>query len=122
MSMESDDGYMELALFEARKAESADEVPIGAIVVVDDVVVARGYNQPISASDPTAHAEIVALRDAARQAANYRLSAATLYCTLEPCMMCAGAMIHARIQRLVFGALDPKAGSGGSIYNVLITT
>jgi len=119
MPVESDEQFMEMALAEARKAESADEVPVGAVVVVDGVVVARGFNQPISASDPTAHAEIVALRDAARREGNYRLSAATLYCTLEPCMMCAGAMIHARIARLVFGTLDPKAGSAGSIYNVL---
>ena len=119
MPVGSDEQFMELALEEARKAELADEVPVGAVVVVAGVVVASGFNQPISASDPTAHAEIVVLRDAARLGGNYRLSAATLYCTLEPCMMCAGAMIHARIPRLVFGALDPRAGSAGSIYNVL---
>ena len=111
--------YMEMALAEARNADSAGEVPVGAIVVIEGSVVARAFNQPISTSDPTAHAEMVALREAARVAGNYRLSAATMYCTLEPCMMCAGAMIHARLARLVFGALDPKAGSAGSIYNVL---
>jgi tRNA(adenine34) deaminase len=111
--------YMEMALAEARNADRVGEVPIGAVIVVEGSVVARAFNQPISASDPTAHAEMVALREAARVAGNYRLSAATMYCTLEPCMMCAGAMIHARLARLVFGALDPKAGSAGSIYNVL---
>jgi tRNA(adenine34) deaminase len=111
--------YMEMALAEARKADVAGEVPVGAVVLIDGSVVARAFNQPISTSDPTAHAEMVALREATRVAGNYRLSAATIYCTLEPCMMCAGAMIHARVARLVFGALDPKAGSAGSIYNVL---
>ena len=111
--------YMEMALAEARNAERAGEVPVGAVIVVDGAVIARGFNQPISTNDPTAHAEMIALREAARSAANYRLSAATMYCTLEPCMMCAGAMIHARLAKLVFGALDPKAGSAGSIYNVL---
>ena len=119
MSADFDAQYMEMALAEARRAGQAGEVPIGAVIVIDGAVVARAFNQPISANDPTAHAEMIALREAARSAGNYRLSAATLYCTLEPCMMCAGAMIHARIARLVFGALDPKAGSAGSIYNVL---
>jgi tRNA(adenine34) deaminase len=111
--------YMEMALAEARNADHVGEVPVGAVIVLEGSVVARAFNQPISANDPTAHAEMVALREAARVAGNYRLSAATMYCTLEPCMMCAGAMIHARLARLVFGALDPKAGSAGSIYNVL---
>jgi tRNA(adenine34) deaminase len=119
MHMDSDEQYMDLALAEARKAEAADEVPVGAVVVVAGVVAGRGFNQPISSHDPTAHAEIVALREAARDRENYRLSEATVYCTLEPCIMCAGAMIHARIARLVFGTPDPKAGSAGSIYNVL---
>ena len=110
---------MDLALAEAQKAESAGEVPVGAIVVADGAVVGRGFNQPISTNDPTAHAEVVALREAARTIGNYRLSTVTMYCTVEPCVMCAGAMIHARIARLVFGAPDPKAGSAGSIYNVL---
>jgi tRNA(adenine34) deaminase len=117
--MESDVAYMDLALAQAKKAEMAGEVPVGAIVVSDGIVIGRGFNQPISGYDPTAHAEIIALREAARYQRNYRLSYATLYCTVEPCMMCAGAMIHARIVRLVFGTPDPKAGSAGSIYNVL---
>ena len=110
---------MDLALTEARKAEQAEEVPVGAIIVLEDAVIGSGFNQPISTNDPTAHAEIVALRKAAESVGNYRLSGAVMYCTVEPCMMCAGAMIHARISRLVFGAPDPKAGSAGSIYNVL---
>jgi len=119
MLADFDARYMEMALAEARNADAAGEVPVGAVIVIEGTVVARAFNQPISTSDPTAHAEMVALREATRAVGNYRLSAATMYCTLEPCMMCAGAMIHARIARLVFGALDPKAGSAGSIYNVL---
>lgn len=119
MYTESDAPYMDLALAEAARAESLNEVPVGAIVVLNDEVIGRGFNQPISAHDATAHAEIMAMREASRALKNYRLSDATMYCTLEPCMMCAGAMIHARIARLVFGTVDPKAGSAGSIYNVL---
>src|ERR1044071_365614 len=119
MLSDFDAAYMEMALAEARNANDAGEVPVGAVIVIDGSVVARALNKPISTSDPTAHAEMVALREAARVAGNYRLSTATMYCTLEPCMMCAGAMIHARLARLVFGALDPRAGSAGSIYNVL---
>ena len=119
MSMESDANYMDLALAEARKAESMNEVPVGAVVVSQGAVIGSGYNQPVSGADPTAHAEIIALRQAARHQRNYRLSNATMYCTVEPCLMCAGAMIHARIDRLVFGTPDPKAGSAGSIYNIL---
>jgi tRNA(adenine34) deaminase len=110
---------MALALIEAKKAESAGEVPVGAVIVCADAVIGRGFNQPISQNDPTAHAEIIALRAAGCIRQNYRLSNATMYCTVEPCMMCAGAMIHARLTRLVFGTPDPKAGSAGSIYNVL---
>jgi tRNA(adenine34) deaminase len=119
MSTDFDAQYMEMALEEARNADRAGEVPVGAVIVIGGAVIARAFNQPISTKDPTAHAEMVALREAARSAGNYRLASATMYCTLEPCMMCAGAMIHARVARLVFGALDPKAGSAGSIYNVL---
>ena len=119
MNIELDERFMDLALDEARKAESAGEVPVGAIAVDDGMVIGRGFNQPISTKDPTAHAEILALREAARTAGNYRLSGVTLYCTVEPCLMCAGAMIHARIDRLVLGAPDPKAGAAGSIYNVV---
>ena len=112
--------YMDLALDESRKARAAGEVPVGAIIINDSgEVIGRGHNHPISGIDPTAHAEIVALREAARNAGNYRLTGATLYCTIEPCTMCAGAIIHARIRRVVFGAPDFKAGAAGSIYNVL---
>ena len=115
-----DDRYMELALEEARKAKAAGEVPIGA-VIVDGTgqVIGIGFNQPVSSCDPTAHAEIVALRNAARRIGNYRLTALTLYCTMEPCAMCAGAIVHARIARLVYGAADPKAGAAGSLYNIV---
>jgi len=119
MYMEADEQFMDLALGEAEKAMAAGEVPVGAVVVSAGTVVGRGYNRPISAMDPTAHAEMLAIREAARASGNYRLPEVTLYCTVEPCMMCAGAMIHARISRLVFGTPDPKAGSAGSIYNVL---
>jgi len=111
---------MDLALAEARRAESAGEVPVGAVIVhADGNVISRGFNQPISTHDPTAHAEIVAMRAAARLIGNYRLTELTLYCTMEPCVMCAGAIVHARIQRLVFGAADARAGAAGSIYDVV---
>lgn len=119
MQSESDEYYMGLALAEAQKAQPAGEVPVGAVIVSGGYVIGKGFNRPISGNDPTAHAEIVALRDAAQHQQNYRLSDATLYCTVEPCMMCAGAIIHARIARVVFGTPDPKAGAAGSIYNVL---
>jgi tRNA(adenine34) deaminase len=119
MYLESVELFMDLALAEARKAELAGEIPVGAVIIADGTVVGRGFNQPITTKDPTAHAEIVALREAARNVGNYRLTEVSLYCTVEPCVMCAGAMIHARIKRLIFGTLDPKAGSAGSIYNVL---
>jgi tRNA(adenine34) deaminase len=102
---------MRLALEEAQRAAERGEVPVGAVVVVDGDVIARGHNQPISAHDPTAHAEIVALREAGRAAGNYRLTGASLYVTVEPCLMCVGAMVHARIGELVFGAAEPKAGA-----------
>jgi len=108
------------ALEQARTALGAGEVPVGAVVVAaDGTIVGRGYNHPISSQDPTGHAEIMALREAARSIGNYRLTGMTLVCTLEPCVMCAGAIVHARIARLVFGAYDPKAGAAGSIYNVV---
>ena len=102
---------MREALAEARLAGEAGEVPVGAVVVIDEAIVGRGHNQPISTSDPTAHAEIVALRDAARRIGNYRLTGAFLYVTVEPCIMCVGAMVHARIGTIVFGAHEPKAGA-----------
>jgi tRNA(adenine34) deaminase len=108
------DDFMGLALIEARKAAAAGEVPVGAIVVIDGRVVGAGFNQPITAHDPTAHAEIVAMRQAAQGMENYRLTGATLYVTVEPCMMCVGAMVHARIELVVFGTTEPKAGSMSS--------
>ncbi len=114
-----DDACMLDALEEACRGMAAGEVPIGAIVVRDGQIVARAHNAPISTSDPTAHAEVLALREAARKAGNYRLTGATLYVTVEPCAMCAGAMLHARIARLVYGARDPKAGAVVSLFRLL---
>jgi tRNA(adenine34) deaminase len=110
---------MRRALELAAMAAAAGEVPVGAVVVRDGVVLGEGYNQPIGAVDPTAHAEIVALRDAARRTGNYRLGGATLYATIEPCTMCAGALVHARIDRLVYGARETKAGAIESTAAVL---
>jgi tRNA(adenine34) deaminase len=109
--MEPHDTHMRAALDEARRAFDAGEVPVGAVVVLNGEIVGRGFNQPIGAKDPTAHAEVVALRAAARFVGNYRLVGATLYVTIEPCLMCVGAMVHARVGTLVFGALEPKAGA-----------
>ncbi|MDE2197282.1 MAG: tRNA adenosine(34) deaminase TadA [Gammaproteobacteria bacterium] len=117
----SDERWMHEALLFARRAEAAGEVPVGAVVIKDGVIIGRGFNQPISAHDPAAHAEIIAMREAARTLKNYRLTDAVLYVTLEPCAMCAGAMVHARIRRLVFGALDPRAGAAGSLFNIVQT-
>ena len=103
--------FMREALDLAREAERLGEVPVGAVVVVNGEVIGRGFNRPITTNDPTAHAEIVALRDAARRIGNYRLTGSTLYVTIEPCQMCVGAMVHARIARLVYGAPEPKAGA-----------
>jgi tRNA(adenine34) deaminase len=108
---------MRAALACARNAADAGEVPVGAVVVQDGRVIGEGFNQPIASHDPTAHAEIVALRAAAKSAANYRLTNATMYVTVEPCLMCVGAMIHARIGVVVFGALEPKAGALQSMTN-----
>jgi tRNA(adenine34) deaminase len=109
---------MAQALALAEEAARAGEVPVGAVVVKDGRVIGRGYNRPISSSDPTAHAEIVALREAAEALGNYRLPGCALYVTLEPCAMCVGAMIHARLARIVFGARDPKTGACGSIVDL----
>jgi tRNA(adenine34) deaminase len=117
--MISDLDAMQIALAEARKAAEAGEVPIGAVMVCRGEVIARGQNSVIRSSDPTAHAEIVALRQAARTFGNYRLNGCTLYVTLEPCAMCAGAMVHARLDRLVYAAADPKAGACGSVLSVV---
>ena len=110
-SMTEHDAFMRAALEEARRGFEAGEVPIGAVVTLGDRVIGRGFNQPISRTDPTAHAEIVALRDAAAIIGNYRLIDTTLYVTIEPCLMCVGAMVHARVGTLVFGAAEPKAGA-----------
>jgi tRNA(adenine34) deaminase len=110
---------MEAALAEARAGAEAGEVPIGAVIVSDGAILARGQNCVLRSNDPTAHAEIVALRAAAAALSNYRLNGCTLYVTLEPCAMCAGAMIHARLERLVFAAADPKAGACGSVLAVV---
>jgi len=114
-----DAAYMRRALELARHAEEAGEVPVGALVVLNDEIIGEGWNQPIVTHDPTAHAEIVALRAAAVRTKNYRIPEAVLYVTLEPCAMCAGAMVHARIARVVYGAADPKSGAAGSVFNLL---
>ena len=114
----SDEVFMRLALDLASQANAIDEVPVGAVVVRDGEVIGRGFNAPISTRDPTAHAETQALRDAARTLGNYRLNTCDLYVTLEPCAMCAGAIQHARIARVVYGALDPKTGACGSIIDL----
>ena len=114
----ADDLYMREALELARQAERLDEVPVGAVVVKDGEIIGRGFNQPITARDPTAHAEVIAMRHAAHQIGNYRLVDCELYVTLEPCAMCAGAIIHARLGWLVFGATDPKTGACGSVIDL----
>lgn len=114
----SDSIYMRQAISQAHNAWALGEVPVGALVVKDGVVIATGFNQPIGTHDPTAHAEIMALRAAASILGNYRLPGCELYVTLEPCAMCAGAMMHARLARVVFGASDPKTGTCGSIVNL----
>ena len=111
MARVTDDELMSAALDEARRARDAGEVPIGAVVALDGEIVGRGFNQPISSGDPTAHAEIVAIRDAAARVGNYRLTGATLCVTIEPCLMCVGALVHARISTLIFGAPEPKSGA-----------
>jgi tRNA(adenine34) deaminase len=116
---ETDSYWMRIALNAARQAELAGEVPVGAIIVVDDKPVATGANRTISDNDPTAHAEMVALRAAAKELGNYRLAGVTMYVTIEPCAMCAGAMVQARIDRLVYGADDPKGGAIRSCFAIL---
>jgi len=117
--MIEDEKWMSFALEQARKAEKEGEVPVGAILVKDDLVIARAYNKPISSNDPTAHAEIQLIRAAGEELKNYRLPGTTLYVTLEPCAMCLGAIMHARIERVVFGAHDPKTGVCGSSENFM---
>ncbi len=115
----NDEDYMKLALALAQQAADVGEVPVGALVVKDGEIIGRGYNHPISGADPSAHAEMAALRDAAHHLGNYRLVGCALYVTLEPCAMCTGAIQHARITRLVFGASDPKTGACGSVVNLM---
>lgn len=111
------ESFMRLALEQAALAQAAGEVPVGAVVVREGRVIGRGFNQPIATSDPTAHAEVVALREAARAVSNYRLTGATLYVTVEPCLMCVGATVHARVATVVYGAADPKAGAVRSLLD-----
>ena len=116
--MTNDETYMRMALDQARLAAAAGEVPVGAVLVLDDQVIANGRNRPIAGRDPTAHAEIEALRAGAAALSSYRLNDSVLYVTLEPCLMCAAAIVHARIRRVVFGAWDPRAGAAGSMLDV----
>lgn len=111
--------WMQQAIEQAKKAELAGEVPVGAILVQDDKIIGQGFNQPIQAHDPSAHAEIQALRNAGQQLGNYRFPGSTLYVTLEPCTMCAGSIIHARVQHLLFGAYDPRTGAIESVSHIL---
>ena len=113
-TLDSDEQFMKLALQEAQKSQEMNEVPVGAIIIINGEVISKSHNKSISQNDPTSHAEINALRNAASKVRNYRLTGATLYVTLEPCAMCYGAIVHARITRLVFGAYDPKTGVCGS--------
>lgn len=119
MGREMDETFMRLALDQARLAREAGEVPVGAVMVLDEKVLSAAYNRPIAAKDPSAHAEMLVIRQAAARMGNYRLTGASLYVTLEPCIMCAGAMIQARIGRLVYGATDPKSGAIASLYRLL---
>ena len=114
----TDADYMQVALTLAAQAAAAGEVPVGAVVVKDGVIIGRGYNQPILRADPTGHAEVMAMRAASQSLGNYRLAECELYVTLEPCVMCAGAIMHARIQRVVYGARDPKTGACGSVTDL----
>jgi tRNA(adenine34) deaminase len=114
----TDEAFMRRALELAQRAQAEGEVPVGAVVAMEEKILGEGWNRPIAASDPSAHAEIQAMRAASSALSNYRLTGATLYVTLEPCVMCAGAMFHARIGRVVFGARDPKAGAAGSIVDL----
>ncbi|MCB2425941.1 tRNA adenosine(34) deaminase TadA [Methylophaga sp. TMB456] len=120
--MPNDDYWMRQALMLAQQAEQNGEVPVGAVIVLNDQLIGSGWNQPIRQHDPTAHAEIVALRAACTHQQNYRLPQATMYITLEPCIMCAGAIVHARIERVVFAATEPKTGAAGSCIDIFNTS
>ncbi len=117
--MVSDERWMKRALELARKAEAAGEVPVGAVLVKDDELIAEGWNQPITSNDATSHAEIVAMREAGKKLNNYRLIDTTMYVTLEPCSMCVGAMIHARVSKVIYGASEPRTGALGGAFNLL---
>ena len=117
--MNSDEEWMQYALQLAKKSEQRDEVPVGAIIVYKNKIIGEGWNQPISSNNPTAHAEIMALQDAGEKIGNYRLLDSTMYVTLEPCVMCAGAMVHARIAKLVYAVDDQKTGACGSVFNMI---
>ncbi len=119
--MNTDEDWMQRALLLAQRAEQEGEVPVGAIVVYENEAIGEGWNRPICSQDPSSHAEINAIRAAAARLGNYRLTGAELYVTLEPCIMCAGAMIHARITRVIFGAWDPRAGAAGSVFQIIPT-
>ena len=119
MTLNSDHHWMQHAIALAKQAEAEDEVPVGAVLVLNDEIISEGWNQPIKCNDPTAHAEIVALRSGAAVLNNYRLTGATLYVTLEPCVMCVGAIVHARLARVVYGAPDPKTGAAGGKFELL---
>src|SRR5882724_8884681 len=119
MHSNDDVAFMRQALALAQQAEAAGEIPVGAVLIQDGQVIGSGWNQPIGSHDPTAHAEVMALRAAGQHADNYRLAGTTLYVTLEPCAMCAGAMVHARVERLVYGAGDPKTGAAGSVFDLV---
>jgi len=122
MMQMNDEDYMRAAMEQARQAGACEEVPVGAIVVLNGEIVGRGFNQPIGRHDPTAHAEIMALRDAGARLGNYRLPGCELFVTLEPCAMCSGAIMHARIARVVYGARDPKTGVAGSVLDLFAET
>ena len=119
MNRETDEKFMRLALIQARLAREEGEVPVGAVLIRGGEVLSAAHNRPIAGHDPSAHAEMLAIRQAAERLENYRLTEATLYVTLEPCIMCAGAMIQARVSRLVYGAMDPKSGGVASLYRLL---
>jgi tRNA(adenine34) deaminase len=118
MIVDQDEAFMSLAIEQAKFAAAKGEVPVGAILVHNEQVIGRGFNQPISLHDPSAHAEMMAIREAAKSLENYRIPESTLYVTLEPCAMCSGAMLHARVKRMVFGAADPKTGMAGSVSDL----
>ena len=117
-----DQFWMQRAIELAKHAQSLGEVPVGAVVVKDDQIIGEGFNSPISTNDPTAHAEIIALREAAQQLGNYRLLNTSIYVTLEPCVMCVGAIIHARVGEVIFGASEPKTGAAGSVFDILTSS